>query len=76
MLDLKNKKVLVTGASNGLGLKIAKSFAEAGSVGFGFDLKINNFDIKEWSFSKVDISDEEEVLFDSPLLSYRVGNLN
>ena len=62
MLDLKNKKVLVTGASNGLGLKIAKKFADAGSVGFGFDLKKNNFDIKEWSFSKVDISDEKEVL--------------
>ena len=76
MLDLKNKKVLVTGASNGLGLKIAKSFAEAGSVGFGFDLKINNFDIKEWSFSKVDISDEEEVLSGFKKIKNELGSID
>tara|TARA_B100000700_G_C14886368_1_gene780563 strand:- start:328 stop:1083 length:756 start_codon:yes stop_codon:yes gene_type:complete len=61
VLDLKNKKVLVTGAANGLGLKIAKKFADAGSVGFGFDLKKNNFEIKKWEFYKVDVSDENEV---------------
>jgi len=52
VLDLENKKVLVSGSSNGLGLKIVEKFSENGSIGFGFDIQESSLDIKKWDFLK------------------------
>ena len=76
MLDLLNKKVLVSGASNGLGLKIAEKFAECGSVGFGFDINKNNFNIKKWDFVKVDVSNEKEIKNGFENIKKKIGGLD
>ena len=41
MINLDNKRVLVSGSSQGLGHKIVETFSKNNAVGFGFDLKEN-----------------------------------
>jgi len=76
VLDLENKKVLVTGSSNGLGLKIVKKFSENGSIGFGFDIQESRLDIKKWDFLKINVSKEEEIIRGFEEIRKKIGNLD
>ena len=76
MLDLENKKVLVSGSSNGLGLKIVEKFSENGSIGFGFDIQESSLDIKKWDFLKVNVSKEEEIIRGFEEIRKKIGNLD
>ena len=76
MLDLENKKVLVSGSSNGLGLKIVEKFSENGSIGFGFDILESSLDIKKWNFLKVNVSKEEEIIRGFEEIRKKIGNLD
>ena len=50
MINVDNKRVLVSGSSQGLGRKIVEKFSENNSIGFGFDLQGSNKGLKGWEF--------------------------
>ena len=50
MINLDNKRVLVSGSSQGLGDKIVETFSKNNAVGFGFDLQENIKDLVGWEF--------------------------
>ena len=62
MINLDNKRVLVSGSSQGLGRKIVEKFSENNSFGFGFDLQESNKDLKGWEFLPVNVSDEQDII--------------
>ena len=62
MITLDNKRVLVSGSSQGLGRKIVEKFSENNSFGFGFDLQESNKDLKGWEFLQVNVSDEQDII--------------
>ncbi len=62
MINLDNKRVLVSGSSQGLGLKIVETFSKYNSVGFGFDLQKSFKNIEGWEFLKIDVSNEIELI--------------
>ena len=63
-LKLKNKKVVVTGASKGIGLEIAKSFSKLGSTTF-----INSRNIENLKKAKKIIKDKNLNIFSGDLTS-------
>jgi NAD(P)-dependent dehydrogenase (short-subunit alcohol dehydrogenase family) len=62
VINVDNKRVLVSGSSQGLGRKIVEKFSENNSIGFGFDLQGSNKDLKGWEFLQVNVSDEQEII--------------
>ncbi len=57
-MSFTNKKIIVTGASNGIGKAIAQRFLDSGSEVINFDVTKPDYEIE---FKKVDIQNEEEV---------------
>lgn len=59
MERLKNKVAVITGASNGLGLAMAKRFKEEGAIVYNFDVQPSESD--DAIFMPVDITDETSI---------------
>ena len=76
MINLDNKKVLVTGSSQGLGSKIVKMFLSNNSLGFGFDLQKSSEDIEGWEFLQVDVSNELEIINGFEKIKEKIGGLD
>ena len=76
MINLDNKRVLVTGSSQGLGHKIVETFAKNNSVGFGFDLQKNCKDLKGWEFLQIDVSNEIEIINGFEKIKETIGELD
>ena len=76
MINLDNKKVLVTGSSQGLGSKIVKMFLSNNSLGFGFDLQKSSEDIEGWEFLQVDVSNELEIINGFEKIKEKTGELD
>ena len=76
MIKFDNKKVLITGSSNGLGKKIVETFFENNSSGFGFDLKKSNNELKGWEFFKLDVADEKEIIGGFDKIKEKTENLD
>ena len=75
MINLDNKRVLVSGSSQGLGRKIVEKFSENNSIGFGFDLQESNKDLKGWEFLQVNVSDEQEIINGFKQIKKKLGKL-
>ena len=77
MINLDNKRVLVTGSSQGLGRKIVEKFSENNSFGFGFDLQESNKDLnlKGWEFLQVNVSNELEIINGFKQIKKQIGKL-
>ena len=75
MINLDNKRVLVTGSSQGLGRKIVEKFSENNSFGFGFDLQKSNKDLTGWEFLQVNVSNELEIINGFKLIKKNLENL-
>ena len=76
MINLDNKKVLVSGSSQGLGRKIVKMFLANNSHGFGFDLQKSSEDIEGWEFLQVDVSNELEIIDGFEKIKEKIGELD
>ena len=76
MINLENKKVLVSGSSQGLGRKIVKMFLANNSLGFGFDLQKSSEDIEGWEFLQVDVSNELEIINGFVKIKEKIGELD
>ena len=76
MINLDNKKVLVSGSSQGLGRKIVEKFSENNSIGFGFDLQESNKDLKGWEFLQVNVSDEQDIINGFNQIKKKFGKLD
>ena len=66
MIDLKNKKVLITGATGGIGSELVKKFIGLGAEVLGTGTKPDKLDLLKKNFSKIkvkkfDISDHEKI---------------
>ena len=75
MINLDNKRVLVSGSSQGLGRKIVEKFSENNSIGFGFDLQESNKDFKGWEFLQVNVSNELEIINGFKQIKKKIGKL-
>ena len=75
MINLDNKRVLVSGSSQGLGRKIVEKFSENNSIGFGFDLQESNKDFKGWEFLQVNVSNELEIINGFKQIKKQIGKL-
>ena len=75
MINVDNKRVLVSGSSQGLGRKIVEKFSENNSIGFGFDLQESNKDLKGWEFLQVNVSDEQEIINAFKQIKKKLGKL-
>lgn len=75
MINLDNKRVLVSGSSQGLGRKIVEKFSENNSIGFGFDLQESNKDLKGWEFLQVNVSNELEIINGFKQIKKQIGKL-
>ena len=75
MINLDNKRVLVSGSSQGLGSKIVEKFSENNSIGFGFDLQGSNKDLKGWEFLQVNVSNELEIINGFKQIKKKIGKL-
>ena len=75
MINVDNKRVLVSGSSQGLGRKIVEKFSENNSFGFGFDLQENNKDLKGWEFLQVNVSDELDIINGFKQIKKKIGKL-
>ena len=75
MINVDNKRVLVSGSSQGLGRKIVEKFSENNSIGFGFDLQESNKDFKGWEFLQVNVSDEQEIINGFKQIKKKLGKL-
>ena len=75
MINVDNKRVLVSGSSQGLGRKIVEKFSENNSIGFGFDLQESNKDLKGWEFLQVNVSDEQEIINGFKQIKKKLENL-
>ena len=76
MINLDNKRVLVTGSSQGLGRKIVEKFSENNSFGFGFDLQESKKDLKGWEFLQIDVSNETEIINGFEKIKEKIGELD
>lgn len=59
--DLKNKTVIVSGASQGIGLAIAERFCEEGSIVFNLDVKEPEKNDSHSRYIRCDVSSSEQV---------------
>jgi len=75
VINVDNKRVLVSGSSQGLGRKIVEKFSENNSIGFGFDLQESNKDLKGWEFLQVNVSDEQEIINGFKQIKKKLGKL-
>ena len=75
MINVDNKRVLVSGSSQGLGRKIVEKFSENNSIGFGFDLQESNKDLKGWEFLQVNVSNELEIINGFKQIKKKLENL-
>ena len=75
MINLDNKRVLVTGSSQGLGRKIVEKFSENNSFGFGFDLLESIKDFIGWEFLQVNVSNELEIINGFKQIKKKIGKL-
>ena len=75
MINLDNKRVLVSGSSQGLGRKIVEKFSENNSFGFGFDLQESNKDLIGWEFLQVNVSNELEIINGFKQIKKQIGKL-
>ena len=75
MINVDNKRVLVSGSSQGLGRKIVEKFSENNSIGFGFDLQESNKDLKGWEFLQVNVSNELEIINGFKQIKKQIGKL-
>ena len=75
MKNVDNKRVLVSGSSQGLGRKIVEKFSENNSIGFGFDLQESNKDLKGWEFLQVNVSNELEIINGFKQIKKKLGKL-
>ena len=76
MINLDNKRVLVSGSSQGLGRKIVEKFSENNSFGFGFDLQESKKDLKGWEFLQIDVSNETEIINGFEKIKETIGELD
>ena len=76
MINMDNKRILVSGSSQGLGLKIVETFSKYNSSGFGFDLKENAKDLKGWKFLQIDVSNEKEIINGFEKIKESIGGLD
>ena len=56
------KYVVLTGASGGMGLAIAKKLTADGYFVFGLDIKETKEEVKNLSFIKTDITSEKSII--------------
>ncbi len=75
MINVDNKRVLVSGSSQGLGRKIVEKFSENNSFGFGFDLQKSNKDLTGWEFLQVNVSNELEIINGFKQIKKKIGKL-
>ena len=75
MINVDNKRVLVSGSSQGLGRKIVEKFSENNSFGFGFDLQESKKDLKGWEFLQVNVSNELEIINGFKQIKKKLENL-
>ena len=76
MINLDNKRVLVSGSSQGLGHKIVETFSKNNAVGFGFDLQENVKDLEGWEFLQIDVSNETEIINGFEKIKEKIGELD
>ena len=76
MINLDNKRVLVSGSSQGLGDKIVETFSKNNAVGFGFDLQENIKDLEGWEFLQIDVSNETEIINGFEKIKEKIGELD
>jgi NAD(P)-dependent dehydrogenase (short-subunit alcohol dehydrogenase family) len=76
VINLDNKKVLVSGSSQGLGRKIVEKFSENNAIGFGFDLQESNKNLKGWEFLPVNVSDEQDIINGFNQIKKKFGKLD
>ena len=76
MINLDNKRVLVSGSSQGLGDKIVETFSKNNAVGFGFDLQENIKDLVGWEFLQIDVSNETEIINGFEKIKEKIGELD
>ena len=76
MINMDNKRILVSGSSQGLGLKIVETFSKYNSSGFGFDLKENAKDLKGWKFLQIDVSNEKDIINGFEKIKESIGGLD
>jgi len=76
VINLDNKRVLVSGSSQGLGRKIVEKFSENNSFGFGFDLQKSKKDLKGWEFLQIDVSNETEIINGFEKIKEKIGELD
>jgi NAD(P)-dependent dehydrogenase (short-subunit alcohol dehydrogenase family) len=76
VITLDNKKVLVSGSSQGLGRKIVEKFSENNAFGFGFDLQESNKHLKGWEFLPVNVSDEQDIINGFNQIKKKFGKLD
>tara|TARA_B100000579_G_scaffold186099_1_gene151688 strand:+ start:777 stop:1523 length:747 start_codon:yes stop_codon:yes gene_type:complete len=73
---MDNKRILVSGSSQGLGLKIVETFSKYNSSGFGFDLKENAKDLRGWEFLQIDVSNEKDIINGFEKIKESIGGLD
>ena len=76
MINLDNKRVLVSGSSQGLGDKLVETFSKNNAVGFGFDLQENIKDLEGWEFLQIDVSNETEIINGFEKIKEKIGELD
>ncbi len=76
MINMDNKRILVSGSSQGLGLKIVETFSKYNSSGFGFDLKENAKDLRGWEFLQIDVSNEKDIINGFEKIKESIGGLD
>jgi len=76
VINMDNKRILVSGSSQGLGLKIVETFSKYNSSGFGFDLKENAKDLRGWEFLQIDVSNEKDIINGFEKIKESIGGLD
>ena len=59
---IKNKNILITGTSKGIGNFLAKKFLKTGNNVWGCSRKKNNIKHKNYFHKKLDLSDEKKII--------------